>query len=120
MLAGIGGLMRDVGDIVRSSHERFDGAGYPDGLVGDEIPIEARIVFCCDAYDAMTTDRVYREALTVEAAITELRANAGTQFDPIVVDALLSRVGSRFSGAARPEPRLEAPELDEYPSRVAD
>ena len=120
MLAGIGGLMRDVGDIVRSSHERFDGAGYPDGLVGDEIPIEARIVFCCDAYDAMTTDRVYREALTVEAAITELGANAGTQFDPIVVDALLSRVGSRFSGAARPEPRLEAPELDEYPSRVAD
>ena len=60
-------------------------------------------MFCCDAYNAMTTDRVYRAALSVEAAIAELRANAGTQFDPIVVDALLSRVGSRClrCGAAR-------------------
>jgi putative nucleotidyltransferase with HDIG domain len=92
MLAKIGGFMRDVGEVVRSSHERFDGAGYPDGLAGEEIPLESRIVFCCDAYNAMTTDRPYRAALPAAAAIAELREHAGTQFDPRVVDALLARV----------------------------
>jgi HD-GYP domain-containing protein (c-di-GMP phosphodiesterase class II) len=92
MLANIGGFMRDVGEVVRSSHERFDGGGYPDGLAGEEIPLEARIVFCCDAYNAMTTDRPYRDALPIPAAIAEIRDNAGTQFDPRVVDALLARV----------------------------
>jgi HD-GYP domain-containing protein (c-di-GMP phosphodiesterase class II) len=92
MLDGIGGLMRRVGRVVRSSHERYDGQGYPDGLSGEEIPIESRIVFCCDAFNAMTTDRIYRPALSRLGAIGELEANAGTQFDPQVVDAVLRRV----------------------------
>jgi HD-GYP domain-containing protein (c-di-GMP phosphodiesterase class II) len=92
MLANIGGFMREVGEVVRSSHERFDGGGYPDGLAGEAIPLESRIVFCCDAFNAMTTDRPYRDALSAEAAIAEIRANSGTQFDPQVVAALLDRV----------------------------
>jgi putative nucleotidyltransferase with HDIG domain len=114
MLGRIGGLMREVGDIVRSSHERFDGGGYPDGIAGEEIPVEARIVFCCDAFNAMTTDRVYREALSVDAAVAELQRHSGTQFDPVVVEALLRRV--RAKSTASPLAR----ELDEYPSQVAD
>jgi putative nucleotidyltransferase with HDIG domain len=94
MLANIGGLMREVGEVVRSSHERFDGGGYPDGLSGEQIPIESRVVFCCDAYNAMTTNRPYRAALPPEAAVAELRANSGTQFDPQVVDVLLARVSA--------------------------
>jgi putative nucleotidyltransferase with HDIG domain len=89
MLDRVGGLMRDVGFIVRCSHERWDGRGYPDGLSGTNIPLEARIISCCDAFNAMTTTRSYRAAMTVEAATAELVANAGTQFDPRVVDAML-------------------------------
>ena len=74
--------MSEVGEIVRSSHERYDGLGYPDGLAGEAIPIEARIVFCCDAFHAMTTDRIYRRALSVAETVRELRENSGTQFDP--------------------------------------
>ena len=92
MLESIGGLMSEVGQIVRSSHERWDGGGYPDGLSGEEIPIESRIVFCCDAFNAMTTDRSYRLALTLDEAVAELREHAGTQFDPNVVEIVLSRV----------------------------
>lgn len=89
MLDQIGGLMSEIGTIVRWCHERYDGAGYPDGLSREEIPVEARIVFVCDAFNAMTTDRPYRAAMREHVAIGELRANAGTQFDPIVVDALV-------------------------------
>jgi HD-GYP domain-containing protein (c-di-GMP phosphodiesterase class II) len=78
-----------VARIVRHGHERVDGTGYPDGLRGDEIPVGSRIVLVCDAYDAMTSERPYREAMSHAAAATELRAGAGTQFDPRVVDALL-------------------------------
>jgi HD-GYP domain-containing protein (c-di-GMP phosphodiesterase class II) len=88
MLERVGGLLGEVGHIVRSCHERFDGKGYPDGLVGEAIPRAARIVCCCDALSAMTTDRPYRAALPVEAAIAELRRCAGTHFDPAVVEAL--------------------------------
>ena len=88
MLDRVGGLLARVGEVVRSCHERWDGNGYPDGLVGEEIPIAARIVFACDAYNAMTTDRPYRAAMPHEAAIAELRANTGTQFDPKIVAAL--------------------------------
>ncbi|MGH2973330.1 MAG: HD-GYP domain-containing protein [Solirubrobacterales bacterium] len=88
MLRRVGGVLGDVGGIVRSSHEHYDGSGYPDGLVGEEIPIEARIVTCCDAFSAMTTTRSYRKAMPVAAAIAELHACAGTQFDPQVADAL--------------------------------
>ena len=76
--------------LVRSSHEHFDGHGYPDGLVGADIPLGARIVAVCDAYDAMISDRPYRRGMTREQAITELRDCAGTQFDPTVVDAFVA------------------------------
>ena len=88
MLEQVGGLLGEVGRIVRSCHERVDGAGYPDGLAGDAIPRIARIVCCCDAYSAMTTDRPYRKARSPAEAMVELRRCAGTHFDPGVVEAL--------------------------------
>jgi HD-GYP domain-containing protein (c-di-GMP phosphodiesterase class II) len=94
MLKRIGGVLAEVGRIVRASHEDYDGSGYPDGLVGEEIPIEARIVTCCDAFSAMTTTRSYRKAMSTEAAIAELRNCAGTQFDPEVVATLIDLVES--------------------------
>jgi diguanylate cyclase (GGDEF)-like protein/putative nucleotidyltransferase with HDIG domain len=75
-----------VADIVLHHHERWDGAGYPDGLRGEESPLGARIIFVVDAYDAMTSDRVYRTRLTHEEALSELRRCSGTQFDPLIVD----------------------------------
>ena len=92
MLDRVGGLLGRVGEIVRCCHERWDGAGYPDGISGEQIPLAARIVFTCDAYNAMTTDRPYRSAMSNEAALSELVANAGTQFDPKVVSALIKVV----------------------------
>ncbi len=92
MLGRIGGLMAEVGRIVRSAHERWDGTGYPDGLAGEEIPIESRIIFCCDAFNAITTDRSYRSGRSEAWALAEVRANAGTQFDPAVVEALVATV----------------------------
>jgi len=89
MLERIGGFMRDVGIIVRSSHERWDGSGYPDGLRGEEIPLEARIIAICDAMNAMTTTRSYREAMPLDVAREELERCSGSQFDPRVVSALL-------------------------------
>ncbi len=82
--------LAEVRTIVRSCHERWDGEGYPDGKSGEEIPIEARIVFVCDAFHAMTTDRPYRKRLSVEEACRRVREAAGTQFDPTVVDVFLS------------------------------
>jgi two-component system cell cycle response regulator len=76
-----------VADMVRSSHERWDGGGYPDRLAGDEIPLGARIVSVCDSFDAMTTDRPYRGAMPDADAIAELERCAGSQFDPRVVAA---------------------------------
>jgi diguanylate cyclase (GGDEF)-like protein len=90
---------RDAATIVRSSHERWDGTGYPDGLAGDGIPLPARIVCACDAFEAMTTTRPYREARTVEDAIAELERCAGTQFDPAVVDVLVIVVRERVQAA---------------------
>ena len=89
MLDRVGGLLSEVGQIVRSSHEKWDGSGYPDGLAGEQIPVESTIVSCCDAFNAMTTDRSYRAAMSLDEAIEELQANAGTQFNPAVVDALM-------------------------------
>jgi HD-GYP domain-containing protein (c-di-GMP phosphodiesterase class II) len=82
-------FLAPIRPIVRHAHERWDGSGYPDGLAGEDIPLGARIVFACDAYDAMTTDRPYRAALTDPEARDELRRGAGKQFDPEVVEALL-------------------------------
>jgi HD-GYP domain-containing protein (c-di-GMP phosphodiesterase class II) len=88
LLHRVGGLLGEIGKIVRSCHERHDGTGYPDGLAGEEIPLVARIVACCDAWNAMTTDRAYRKAMPFEAALAELRRGSGTQFHPDVVAAL--------------------------------
>src|SRR5688500_6778164 len=89
MLEKIGGLLGRVGRLVRSCHERWDGGGYPDGLAGEETPLVARIVCCCDAFSAMTTDRSYRAARSVDEAVAELRRSSGSHFDPAVVDGLI-------------------------------
>jgi putative nucleotidyltransferase with HDIG domain len=94
MLDRIGGVLGEVGRVVRSSHEHYDGSGYPDGLAGAGIPVESRIVSCCDAFSAMTTTRSYRKAMSLESAREELVRNSGTQFDPRVVDALLEVIRS--------------------------
>jgi putative nucleotidyltransferase with HDIG domain len=94
MLDRVGGFMRSVGLIVRSHHERWDGGGYPDGLAGEAIPLEARIISCCDSWNAMTTTRSYRAAMPFETAVAEIRAGAGGQFDPRVAEALLAAVGA--------------------------
>jgi HD-GYP domain-containing protein (c-di-GMP phosphodiesterase class II) len=92
--------------MVRSSHERWDGAGYPDGLAGEEIPIGARIVFVADAFCAMTEERSYAEARSVESTRQELAACSGTQFDPAVVKAFLRALDERAepSGAGALSP----------------
>ena len=81
-----------VAPLILSHHERWDGKGYPDGLAGEQVPLAARIVFVCDAFNAMRTDRVYRAGMSQEAAVKELLENSGTQFDPIVVAALVAAV----------------------------
>jgi putative nucleotidyltransferase with HDIG domain len=101
MLDQIGGFMRDVGLIVRSHHERWDGSGYPDRLAGSSIPLESRIIACCDTWNAMRTDRSYRKALSFEAALAELRAIAGSQLDPEIVVELIEIV-SRPQSTAGP------------------
>ena len=80
--------LASIGRLIRSSHERFDGAGYPDGLHGEEIPLESRIIFVCDAYAAMTSHRTYRPRMNEHTALDQLRRGADTQFDPTVVEAL--------------------------------
>jgi putative nucleotidyltransferase with HDIG domain len=92
MLQRVGGFLDEVGRIVRASHEHWNGSGYPDGLSGEEIPVEARIVCCCDAFNAMTTTRSYRTALSTDVALEEVRRNAGTQFDPHVAEVLVRLV----------------------------
>ena len=94
LLTPIGGLLAEVGTIVRSCHEHYDGTGYPDRLAGDSIPLAARIVSACDAFNAMTTDRSYRKGRSNAAALAELQAHRGTQFDPEVVDALGVVIGT--------------------------
>jgi PAS domain S-box-containing protein/diguanylate cyclase (GGDEF)-like protein len=96
-ILGAAPALSQAAKIVRSSHERFDGGGYPDGLVGDEIPLGASIIAVCDAYDAMRSDRPYRKASSMEGAVSELRRNAGTQFHPDVVDAFVAAVAKEQS-----------------------
>ena len=90
MLDRVGGLMGEVGLLVRASHERWNGTGYPDGLAGEAIPLESRIVACCDAFNAMTTRRPYREPRPTREAVRECLDHAGSQFDPVVVRALVA------------------------------
>src|SRR4051794_34787582 len=87
MLADVPGL-EPLAPLVRSHHEHWDGSGYPDGLAGQEIPLVSRVVAACDAFHAMSTDRPYRGALDVNAALAELIAGSGSQFDPEVVAAV--------------------------------
>jgi diguanylate cyclase (GGDEF)-like protein/putative nucleotidyltransferase with HDIG domain len=96
--------MGSVARIVRHEHERFDGAGYPDGLAGEEIPLGSRIILACDAYHAMTSDRPYRAAMGHAHAVAELVRCAGSQFDPRIVAALVSQLGRGDD-----EPRFSAP-----------
>jgi diguanylate cyclase (GGDEF)-like protein len=96
-IPGLGGVAR----IVRHEHERWDGDGYPDGISGDQIPIGSRIILACDAYHAMTSDRPYRKAMSHGEALKDLRKNAGTQFDPQVVEALLGCLYGDRTLAAR-------------------
>jgi diguanylate cyclase (GGDEF)-like protein/PAS domain S-box-containing protein len=91
--------LAEAAKIVRASHERHDGAGYPDGLVGDDIPLAARIISVCDSYDAMTSDRAYRTAMSPELALSELHNCSGTQFDPRVVKAFVAAL--KLSPAAK-------------------
>lgn len=99
-ILGAAPAMRPVARIVRSSHERWDGRGYPDRLAREQIPLGARIVAVCDAYDAMTSERPYQARLTHRDALAELRRCAGRQFDPAVVEALCA-----VADAERPAPR---------------
>lgn len=85
-------FLAPVAPLVRSAHERFDGGGYPDGLAGVEIPPGAMVIATCDAFHAMTSNRSYRQAMSEAEAIAELEANAGTQFDPLVVAALVAEL----------------------------
>jgi putative nucleotidyltransferase with HDIG domain len=94
-IVGKFGRLRDAVPIIRHHHERWDGAGYPDGLAGDEIPLEAAIAGLADAWDAMTTDRPYHRALTWEEAIAEIRSGRETQFAPAVADAFFASIRER-------------------------
>jgi putative nucleotidyltransferase with HDIG domain len=102
LLDKVGGFMRDVGLIVRSHHERWDGDGYPDRLAGEAIPLESRIISVCDTWSAMRTDRAYRKRLPFEKAAAEMRSVAGSQLDPRVVEVLLRVVESERE--SDPEP----------------
>ena len=100
MLCRVPGLKR-ISKIVRHAHERWDGDGYPDRLRQEDIPLPSRIIFACDAYNAMTSDRPYRQALRPWIAVSELREGAGGQFDPDVVDVLVGALREQRSGPPR-------------------
>jgi diguanylate cyclase (GGDEF)-like protein len=104
--------LSEVASLVRASHERWDGRGYPDGLRGDEIPLGARIVSVCDSFDAMVADRPYREPMSDADALAELARCAGSQFDPRVVAAFAEAVGEMSAARA---PAVVAPDAIELP-----
>ena len=106
LLLRVGGLLGEIGRIVRSCHERYDGDGYPDGIAGEQIPLLARIVACCDAFNAMTTDRSYRKAMSLDEGVAELRRASGAQFDPAVVDALIASLDDQ-AGLVSAPPKIE-------------
>jgi HD-GYP domain-containing protein (c-di-GMP phosphodiesterase class II) len=89
------GRLRDCVPVIRHHHERWDGAGYPEHLAGEDIPLLASVVGFADAWDAMTIERPYQRALRIDEALAEVRENSGTQFSPRVVDALFVAVAKR-------------------------
>jgi diguanylate cyclase (GGDEF)-like protein len=95
IIAAAGPSLERIGPLVRASHERWDGMGYPDGLAGEEIPLGARIIAICDSFRAMMDERVYKPAMSLSDAINELRRCAGTQFDPALVEAFCRLVTER-------------------------
>jgi HD-GYP domain-containing protein (c-di-GMP phosphodiesterase class II) len=103
--------LEKVAPIIRAHHERYDGAGYPDGLKGEKIPLEARILSVTDSYSAMIDDRVYRKALSNIEAVAELKRGAGSQFDPKVVEALLSVLDQRTDMGKSTKVFYETPQL---------
>jgi HD-GYP domain-containing protein (c-di-GMP phosphodiesterase class II) len=111
MLDRVGGVLGEVGQIVRSSHERWDGSGYPDALAGEQIPVESTIVSVCDALNAMTTHRPYRQAMSLDEALEELRDNSGTQFAPHVVDTLIELIGEDHAMIGPAAPKRELDEI---------
>jgi HD-GYP domain-containing protein (c-di-GMP phosphodiesterase class II) len=115
LLDKVFGVLGEVGEIVRASHERWDGGGYPDGLSGPSIPLAARIVSCCDAFNAMTTKRSYRMPMSQEVALRELVDNAGTQFDPHVVKTLIAVIRRSVLPAL---PALRSADGDRRPDRA--
>ncbi|MFN8121436.1 MAG: HD-GYP domain-containing protein [Thermoleophilia bacterium] len=109
MLDTVGGIMSDVGRIVRAHHEKWDGTGYPDGLAGDAIPVESRIVAACDTWHAMTSTRSYREAMSFHVALAELRSVAGSQLDPVIVSVLARLVTDEHTALQAAPAPIEAP-----------
>ena len=105
LLDRIGGVLADVGQIVRSHHERWDGGGYPDGLAGDAIPLASRVICACDSFSAMTTDRSYRRAMSADDAVAELLRCSGSQFDPRVVEALIRVARTRADRGIDAKPK---------------
>ncbi len=89
----------ELSEHILSHHERYDGKGYPKGLKGDEIPLQSRIIAIADAYDAMTSDRTYRNALSENEAIQQLKINSGTQFDPLLVDVFVGILEEKSENA---------------------
>ncbi|MFI5121636.1 MAG: HD domain-containing phosphohydrolase [Vicinamibacteria bacterium] len=108
--------MNPVAALVRSSHERWDGAGYPDGLAAEEIPLGSRVIFVCDAFDAMTERRAYRDPLSPQQALAELRRCAGTQFDARLVDLFAEFVFPQLDGGANGNGRPATLELGDEPA----
>jgi len=98
--------LANTAELIHSSHERVDGHGYPDGLSGENIPLGSRIIAVCDAFEAMTSNRVYRKPMSIDAAIEELKRHAGTQFDATIVDAFCKQTTFHHSSDDDPHLRL--------------
>lgn len=118
---GISESLSGAADIVRNGHERFDGAGCPRGLEGAATPLESRILFVCDAFEAMLSERAYRSVISEEAALDQLRRGAGSQFDPDVVDAFCAEHRhSRRRPGHPPAARLRPPPADREAPALAE
>jgi HD-GYP domain-containing protein (c-di-GMP phosphodiesterase class II) len=98
IVAAAGPSLERIAPLVRASHERWDGNGYPDGLAGEEIPLGARIITICDSFRAMLSERPYKQPMSLEDALAELHRCAGTQFDPRLVEVFCALIADHTSG----------------------